>query len=176
MPKPMSAKKFMIPNKDGFTPLHFAARDGNLAQVPAEVLTVANLLTESRIGLTPLSLAACNAALNEIPNSLLTPENMCKQNSLGISALHAAAEYGHIAMVPAAILTVENLLLEDKDGWTPLHWAEDTGTLDVLLGTDFGSRDIADVVGEEWVEANNRVLAQRSGLVAEQEVPDIELF
>ena len=83
-----------------------AAVNGQLDQVPAELLTQENMTLKGRFSWTPLHNAA--GALDQVPKELLTQENM----TLGIGGttpLLIAAYRGCLKQVPDELLTQKNM-------------------------------------------------------------------
>jgi len=119
----------------GLTPLHTAARYGNLGQVPPQVLTEDNLLIKSSNDTTPVHLAALNAHLDQIPVALLTEKVLMCRDYFGRLPLHYASENGNFVFLPAELVK-KGLLVGDNEGLTPLHYAAWYGHLDLMpIGT-----------------------------------------
>jgi hypothetical protein len=72
--------------------LHMSACDGTLKDVPAELLTVANLTLRDVFGRTPLHLAASSGHLAQIPSEILTPVNLTEPDNDGNTPLSLAVK------------------------------------------------------------------------------------
>uniref|UniRef100_A0A8C2EHT3 Ankyrin 3a n=1 Tax=Cyprinus carpio TaxID=7962 RepID=A0A8C2EHT3_CYPCA len=130
---------FSLPHihpQKGFTPLHVAAKYGQLE--------VANLLLQKKAapdaagknGYTPLHIAAKKNQL-EIGTTLLEYGAECNTvTRQGISPLHLAAQEGNVDLVSLLLTKQANVNMGNKNGLTPLHLAaqdDRSGVVEVLL-------------------------------------------
>ena len=117
-------KENLLKQVDGLTVLHMAAAHGSLRQIPADLLTVANLSFRSgACNISPAHVAAEHGTLNQIPRKNMTLKLLLLPESNGDTPLHLAAKYDHLIQVPKKILTDESMTKQNNEGWTPLHWA-----------------------------------------------------
>lgn len=117
--------------KDGMTPLHRAAIEGNTERLELLLLATPGIQPNKKDndGWTPLCLAACNGhagcvkALLRVPGILVN-----EKNNKGHTSLMLAVHFGHVECVEA-LLTVPGILANEKDynGWTPLRFAARNG-------------------------------------------------
>ena len=89
-------------DKDGNTPLHKAAIDGDLKE--------------------------CKLIINHIEHK--NPSN--KFGYPGITPLHYAAKNGHFDVCKLIIERIKEKNPADVHGWTPLHYAASSGFLDIF--------------------------------------------
>lgn len=78
--------------------LHQAAKKGTLHQIPKDLLTIEQFLTQNSQGETPLHIAARHGTLSQVPEEFLTPETLSvmesyRQNtpSFGSQVEHASS-------------------------------------------------------------------------------------
>lgn len=136
--------------KRGDTPLHRAARNCKISEVPSQLLQMDLFLAKNSEGRTPLHVAAEAGCLNQIPNEFLTkqtltvrtgppyaPEGFYTTGS-GYKArtetvLHIAVRCGHSDQIPRELLTPEFLSIE-ATGYrlTLLHELALAGRLDLV--------------------------------------------
>lgn len=131
-PKKVQEEALRTRGPKGWTPLHHAAENGLLAQIPKEILNQNTLLHPDDLGWTPFHLAVESKSLEEIPRDLLTKENFLTPTLYGFTPLHSAAEKGILEQLPLDILTEDHLLFEDAEGWSPLHYAARDNSLKTL--------------------------------------------
>lgn len=136
--------------KAGDTPLHRAAKNGQLDLIPSHLLSSELFMAKNHAGDTPLHLAAKFGTLNRVPPQFLTKETLTIPQSphyapngfhitgLGYKAqsptvLHIAARCGHADQIPKEFLTPEFLLIE-ATGYrlTVLQEIVESGRLDVV--------------------------------------------
>ncbi|OBT79642.1 hypothetical protein VF21_01285 [Pseudogymnoascus sp. 05NY08] len=151
-------------DKDGWTPLSLAARDGHEAFL--------KLLLDSDIvdadlkngeGRTPLSWAAENG--QEAVLKLLLDSDIVDTNSkdrVGRTPLSFAAENGHEAIVKLLLFKDAKLEAEDGREQTPLSWAAGnghTGVVALLLdgGANLNSEDCIGYTPLLWAAHNGHI-------------------
>ena len=117
------SSNMLLPNKKGVTPLHLAAKNANLDQVPVELLTKANMNAADSFGTTVLQEAFRGQGCYQLAQELISQETVQKRDANGDTALHIAAERGTLDGVPTELLSEENMLAPNHAGITPLHKA-----------------------------------------------------
>lgn len=128
---------------EGRTPLHAAARRGDLEIVQVLLRYRANPAEATKDGWTPLHEAAVFGHV-EIVRALLAagakPDPREKLN--GGTPLHIASFNGHLEVVRALIAAGADVNARDKDNWTPLSQARDQGfaKVEALLKAHGGKR------------------------------------
>jgi ankyrin repeat protein len=70
----LTATLLLTRNEHGDTPLHAAAFEGHLDQLPQELLTAANLSVRNYAGITPLKAATLRGHSDQLPEGL-RPKN-----------------------------------------------------------------------------------------------------
>ena len=136
--------------KSGDTPLHRAARKGQIDLVPSHLFSVELFLVANNYGETPLHLAAKHGHLDQVPNEFLTHKTLaCRTsppyapNSTYLTAsgekaytrtvLHVAACYKHIDQIPGKFLTLPYLgLTASAFEKTLLEYIYENGQLDLI--------------------------------------------
>lgn len=133
IPREVAAADFLVPDGDGWTPLHAAAEKGQLDLVCAGAVTVENLLFHAEDRTTPLEEAITWNHLDQVAQlcpAVLTPEIL-----LGGWFLHAAAASGELVrlrdLVPR-VITAETLMRPDPGGETPLYLSAENEYLDQI--------------------------------------------
>jgi ankyrin repeat protein len=112
-----------IKDKDGHTPLHWAAYKNNHETALALINKDANLDIQNITGKSPIHLAI-EKGNNEIALALINKDaNLDIQNIIGKSPLHWAIQKGNTEIALALINKGANLDIQDKTGKSPLHWA-----------------------------------------------------
>jgi len=135
-PKTLTGPKSVLNNSilNGVTPLHWAAEQGYLEQVPPTILTAENI-TMDGCWWTPLHLASKYGHLDQLQPSLLCRKTLTHQNSTQVTPLHIAAKFGHLVQVPSAVFydkDPQDILCKDDQGQTFLHEAAYTGHIGQL--------------------------------------------
>ena len=113
-------------DKDGKTPLHFAAVLNDNPEIIAALMNAgANIHEKDKDGKTPLHFAAANNDNLEIIAALLNAgANIHEKDKDGKTPLHFAARYNDSPEIIAALVNAgANIHEKDKDGKTPLHFA-----------------------------------------------------
>ena len=107
----------------GNTPLHMAAKNGRIHEIPSNLFQLALFLEKNHHGQTPLHLAAQYGHLDQVPKAFLTRESLTVFDSDGNTPLHKAAGYEHIDQIPDEFLTSEFLKLRARNqcAWTVFH-------------------------------------------------------
>jgi hypothetical protein len=91
--------------KTADTPLHRAAKQGRIHEVPSHLLTAELFMAANDSGETPLHVAAMYGHLNQVPLEFLTKTTLAVLDKYGRAALHAAAGSGYINTVPIMLVT-----------------------------------------------------------------------
>ncbi|MDB6024507.1 MAG: ankyrin repeat domain protein [Verrucomicrobiales bacterium] len=132
--------------KTGDTPVHRAAKDGKIYEIPRHLLQVELFFVKNNSEETPIHMAAKNGHLDQIPREFLTketltvsteyPHNLSKTGTtppFSETPLHVAARCGHIDQIPKEFLTPEFLSIE-ATGYrlTVLHCLAYSNRLDVV--------------------------------------------
>ncbi|MEM7584219.1 MAG: ankyrin repeat domain-containing protein [Acidobacteriota bacterium] len=105
---------------DGMTPLHVAARRGELEIV--ELLARTSERRANGSGHRPVHVAAIYGNF-EVFRRLFEPNISRKTNEEGHGLLHMAAYGGHPEILRATLEHYEDVDPQDHDGWTPLFFA-----------------------------------------------------
>lgn len=109
----------------GDTPLHRAAKNGQINLIPSHLLRIELFLVRNHRNETPLHVAAKYGTLDKVPPRFLTKQTMTasteyakKESRTGNTPprtetpLHTAALYGHADQIPKQFLTLEFLSIE----------------------------------------------------------------
>jgi hypothetical protein len=106
----------------GNTPLHLAAKNGDIASIPIHLLSEELFTEKNREGNTPLHIAAMHGYLYQVPTQFLTKRTVTIPNSTwttgsgytahGPTALYAAAISGYVDQIPKEFFTPEFLQIE----------------------------------------------------------------
>ncbi|MBC6441364.1 MAG: ankyrin repeat domain-containing protein [Rhodospirillales bacterium] len=118
-------KKFTMRDKDGLTPLHVAARYGNMKEIKALIEAEANIKAEYGDGYTPLHEAASNGTAETVKALIDAGANIKAQDGSGWTPLHWAAHDGTAETVEALIDRGAEMRARTKDGKLPAGLAED---------------------------------------------------
>ena len=116
----------------GDTPLHKAARIGDVSEVKKLLAKGAEVNAETSDGWTPLHEAASKGHLNVVKALLAKGAAVNAKNKYGYTPLHYAARHGHLDVVKALLAKGAEVDAKNKDGKTPLHYAAEDGHLDVV--------------------------------------------
>lgn len=119
----LTEQTIRIKTSVGNTPLHTAAKNGRIHEIPSNLLKLELFLEKNNLGQTPLHLAAQYGHLDQVPQEYLTRETLTAFDSDGNTAFHKAAGYEHIDQIPEKFLTSEFLKLRAKtpSAWTVFH-------------------------------------------------------
>ena len=101
--------------KSGDTPLHRAAKNGKINEIPSHLLKLGLFLARNIREETPLHFAAKHGHLNQVPAEFLTKETVTALDYYGRTPLHVAADYGHADQIPGEFLTPEFLSIPTKN-------------------------------------------------------------
>ena len=113
----------------GNTPLHLAAKNGNIDLIPSHLLSEELFMDRNREGNTPLHIAAKHGNLNQVPRRFLTKETLTittttyyapngfhitgsGYKALCPNVLHIAAINGYADQIPKEFFTPEFLQIE----------------------------------------------------------------
>jgi len=111
-----------IQDKDGYTPLHYAAWKGHLKVVELLLEHGANPNIQDKDGYTPLHYAAWKGHLKVVELLLEHGANPNIQKHDGETPLHLAVWEGHLKVVELLLEHGANPnIQENKYGYTPLH-------------------------------------------------------
>ncbi|CAI5658248.1 unnamed protein product [Oreochromis niloticus] len=118
--------------RQGITPLHLAAQEGNVDIVTLLLARDAPVNMGNKSGLTPLHLAAQEDKVN-------VAEVLCNQGAfidpetkLGYTPLHVACHYGNVKMVNFLLKNQAKVNAKTKNGYTPLHQAAQQGHTHII--------------------------------------------
>lgn len=112
-----------LPDRDGFTPLHYAVSEDNCDAIQALIAAGANLEARSRDRQTPLLLAVRSGANNAL--------ELLLDAGADISARYPGEPTAGAMLVVTAYTDAEDFYIRDierprpiaDDDWTALHWA-----------------------------------------------------
>ena len=124
----LTEETIRVRTKSGNTPLHRAAKSGNIYEIPkhllrTELFLVKNCDWQNTPHRTPLHVAAMYGHLDQVPLEFLTKETLSVLDKYGRTPLHEAAASGHADRIPTEVLTPELLSTpEELYGNTVLHY------------------------------------------------------
>lgn len=132
----------------GFTPLLYAAREGDALAVEREIAAGANVNQRLKNGVTALMLASIKGH-RDIVRALLTASADVNASNKGTTALHVAAHQGHGSVIRDLLAAGARVDARTDAGYlrsTPLLDAAGAGQLDaaeILMnaGADVNARD-----------------------------------
>jgi len=141
VPSNILAENLQLRNVEDFSVLDIAASNGHLEQIPAALLTTANMtcfvgstLNDPDVMISPIQRGIANFLSHfkrNRENTRVLPKQFRKyEHPTKQTPMHYAARHGHLDQLPKEVLTVENMLVDDIDNWTPLHKAAAFGHLD----------------------------------------------
>jgi hypothetical protein len=118
----LTGETIRVKSSAGNTPLHLAAKNGNIDLIPSHLLSEELFMDRNREGNTPLHIAAMHGNLFQVPRQFLTKRSVTIPNSTwttgsgykahGPTALYAAADCGYVDQIPREFFTPEFLLIE----------------------------------------------------------------
>lgn len=125
----LTEETIKVRTKSGDTPLHRAAKNGKIHEIPRHLLQAEFFLAKNHSGKTPLHIAAEHGCLNQIPSEFLTkkmltdpitwhnaPNGVYTTGSGYVARtetiLHVAVRCGHAEQIPKEFLTPECLSIE----------------------------------------------------------------
>jgi hypothetical protein len=114
----LNATSILKQTKHGDTPVHRAAKQGRLNEIPIDLLSVDSFLIANSDGRTPLHIAAMNSHLDQVPAQFLTEATLSARDVYGSAVLHRAAENGSLAQIPPALLTEKLMSLRNRQNQT----------------------------------------------------------
>ncbi|CAG7718043.1 unnamed protein product [Allacma fusca] len=146
--------QFILDEKDkyGHTPLHYAAKQGQIKSAAKLLFYGASIITKSNDGENVFHISCRYGRLNIIQQILNMEQNnsvINEGNGKGLTALHIAASEGHSRVVQA-LMKKGALLHRDHSGETPLHLAAKYGhrhTMKVILNVHSHLLDQTDKEG-----------------------------
>lgn len=124
----LTEETILVKTRTGDTPLHRAAKNGNIYEVPkhllrAELFLIKNYDWQKTPHRTPLHVAAMYGHLDQVPLEFLTEETLSALDKYGRTPLHEAAGSGHGERIPREVLTPKLLSIpEQRFGNTVLHF------------------------------------------------------
>uniref|UniRef100_A0A8B9MZ88 Uncharacterized protein n=1 Tax=Accipiter nisus TaxID=211598 RepID=A0A8B9MZ88_9AVES len=121
-----------MPDDDGWTPLHFAAQNGDDRIVRLLLDHQAQVNAQEHDGWTPLHLASQNNFENVARVLLSRQADSNTQEVDGKTALHVAACFGHVSLVKLLASQGADLEKKQKNHRTPLHVAVERGKFRVV--------------------------------------------
>jgi len=170
----LSVENFLVKNEAerNMSPLQVAAQCGHLDKVPADILTLSNLVDANKDGFSSIHWAAIHGSLNQITFALNLSTLLIPMSSQW-TPLHFAAWNNNLDQIPRALLS-EYLTDPKRTDNSVLDDAVTNNSIDQLLGFELPESS-KEIVGVEWWEKNQAVLRSRSNLT-EQDTFDIDIF
>jgi uncharacterized Zn finger protein (UPF0148 family) len=118
----LTEETIRVKTSAGNTPLHLAAKKGQIDLIPSHLLKVEMFMDKNSDGNTALHIAAANGTLNQVPRQFFTKETLAVSNGTwitgsgyqaqGNTVLHTAAISGHFDQIPKEFMTLEFLKIE----------------------------------------------------------------
>jgi ankyrin repeat protein len=136
--------------KAGDTPLHRAAKEGRIREIPPHLLKIELFMVKNGAGDTPLHIAAKQGHLDQVPRQFLTKDTLTISTSphyapasvyttgsgykaRTVTALHIAVSSGHAEQIPKEFMTPEFLSIPATGyRWTVLHYLAMRNQLDLV--------------------------------------------
>jgi uncharacterized protein len=161
---------------DGTTPLHWAARQDDLATAGALIKAGADVKAANRYGVTPIALAAMNGSAAMIRLLLDAGVDPNSANPGGETVLMTAARTGKLDAVKLLLDRGANVnAKDDLHGQTPLMWAtleNHADMVDLLLarGADINAHTKVTITKGEYVPARPAA-ASGNGIIRQRALP-----
>jgi len=92
----LTTENMLVADKDGVTPMHYAALFGSMAQIPASLRVEETLLVQDSNGVTPLHIAAMLGGLNHVPAAILTTGNLLLRDNNNNTPIALARQEGYL--------------------------------------------------------------------------------
>uniref|UniRef100_A0A7M4FPW3 Ankyrin-1 n=1 Tax=Crocodylus porosus TaxID=8502 RepID=A0A7M4FPW3_CROPO len=122
----------VLPQQNGYTPLHIAAKQNQLEVAGSLLQYGASANAESAQGVTPLHLAAQEGHADMVALLISKQANGNLGSKSGLTPLHLVAQEGH---VPVADVLIKHGVMVDattRMGYTPLHVASHYGNIKLV--------------------------------------------
>lgn len=126
----------------GFTPLHSAARYGNLMLIRALVDLGADTESRTRQGITPLSYAAERLQEESIRTLAALGAAIDATDADGLTPVHRALDASEAGVLQILVDIGADLDMPDARGYTALHRAIDRGSIDAVRVLVLGGADL----------------------------------
>ncbi len=180
--------------KNGDTPLHRAAKNGKIHEIPKHLLRAELFLAKSNCGETPMHLAARHGHLDQIPSEYLTKETLTtskeyetpKSIARTETPLHIAVGCGHAEQIPKKFFTPEFLSIRASGYQTTLlHCLAYANRLDLVPEIYANSEiwNLTDYIGqtprqvlEGKIHRDNYVARVRSEPATEKQKEKLRFF
>jgi len=118
-------------DKDGWTPLHYAAYRGRVDVAELLIKHGAEINAKDNDGATPLHLAAQKGHVDVAELLIKYSAEVNARSNNGRTPLHAAALGDHVKVAELLIKHGAEVNARDDNGTTPLHYAASWGHVDV---------------------------------------------
>ena len=122
MARPM-LEKFHAPNENGFTPIHFQARNGHLDVIKVMAPLTENPNMPNKYGQTPIYWAAFGGHTEVIIFLASLTEDPNLGDGMGSTPIYWAAQNGHLDALKALIPFSDDPNSPNASGYTPFFWA-----------------------------------------------------
>lgn len=131
-----SSSLIMVEDKDGYTPIDYAARYGHVAAIKVLLEKGSSVKAKTKYGYTPLHSAAENGHVAAVEALIAAGSSVTVGNNYGHTPLHLAAENGHVSAIDALVAGGSSVSAKSKNGFTPLHmaaWKNHLVAIDALI-------------------------------------------
>ena len=120
------------PDKSGYTPIQWAAKNGHTEIVKILAPLTDNPNAPDKSGYTPIQWAAKNGHTELV--KILTPltNNPNSPNDYKRTPIHSAAQNGHVEIIKILIPLTDNTNAQDRIGYTPIHLAAMNGHTEIV--------------------------------------------